>query len=88
MELEASCSPENIWRKVLEIIKSEIPLQSFNTWFKSTAGTLLDNDTLEVSVPNKFASSWIEQKFSGVIASAVGTHLGSARNVKFIIGSN
>lgn len=88
MELKANCSPENIWRKVLEIIKSEIPLQSFNTWFKSTAGTFLDNDTLEVSVPNKFASSWIEQKFSGVIASAVGTHLGSARNVKFIIGSN
>ncbi len=87
MELEATCSPENVWRKVLEIIKSEIPLQSFNTWFKSTAGTSLDNDTLEVSVPNKFASSWIEQKFSGVVARAVGTHLGSARNVKFIIGS-
>lgn len=87
MEIEAAASPESIWGDVLEIIKSEIPLQSFNTWFKSTAGTFLDNDTLVVSVPNKFASDWIEEKFSGVVTDAVKAHLGSAREVKFTVGS-
>ncbi len=87
MEIESTPSPETVWGEVLEILKSEIPLQSFNTWFKPTAGTFLDKDILEVSVPNKFASDWIEEKFSGVIAGAVLTYLGSAREVKFIIGS-
>ncbi len=87
MEIEAACSPENVWGEVLGIIKSEIPLQSFNTWFKSTSGTSLDNDTLEVSVPNKFASNWIEEKFSSVVAGAVEAHLGSTRRVRFVVGS-
>ena len=87
MEIESTPSPKTVWGEVLEILKSEIPLQSFNTWFKPTVGTFLDKDILEVSVPNKFASNWIEEKFSGVIAGAVSTHLGSAREVKFIIGS-
>lgn len=87
MEIEATASPESVWGDVLEIIKSEIPLQSFNTWFKSTAGTFLDSDTLVVSVPNKFASNWIEEKFSGVVSDAVEAHLGSAREVKFTVSS-
>lgn len=87
MEIRSAPSPETVWGEVLETLKSEIPLQSFNTWFKSTAGTSLDKDILEVSVPNKFASKWIEEKFSSLIAGAVLTHLGSAREVKFIIGS-
>lgn len=87
MEIEATFSPECVWREVLEIIKSKIPLQSFNTWFQPTTGISMDKETLEVSVPNKFASNWIEEKFSDVVAKAVETHLGTARQVKFIIGS-
>lgn len=87
MEIEATFSPESVWREVLEIIKSKIPLQSFNTWFQPTTGTSMDKETLEVSVPNKFASNWIEEKFSDVVAGAVETHLGTARQIKFIIGT-
>jgi chromosomal replication initiator protein len=85
MEIENTASPENVWRDVLEIIKSEISLQNFNTWFNSTTGTFLDDGTLKVSVPNRFAASWIEGKFSGLVAAALETVLGSSRQVEFIV---
>lgn len=86
MEIENTATPENIWSDVLEIIKSEISLQNFNTWFNSTTGTFLDDATLRVSVPNRFAAGWIEEKFGAIIAAAVETLLGSTRQVEFVVG--
>jgi chromosomal replication initiator protein len=87
MQIENTASPENVWRDVLEIIKSEISLQNFNTWFNSTTGTSLDDGTLRVSVPNRFAAGWIEEKFGAIIVAAVETLLGSTRQVEFFVGS-
>ena len=88
MEIETTFTPQQAWDLILETIKPEIPLQSFNTWFKSTVGTFLDDTTLKVSVPNKFASEWIEGKFKDVVITAMEASLGSARQLEFTIDIN
>ncbi|MEE9553656.1 MAG: chromosomal replication initiator protein DnaA [candidate division Zixibacteria bacterium] len=88
MEFESSYTPEKAWAQVLEAIKPEIPLQSFNTWFKSTIGTFLDDRTFRISVPNKFASQWIEGKFKDVVETAITANLGSARQLEFTVNLN
>ncbi len=88
MKIETTLSPEKAWASALEIIRGEIPLQSFNTWFKSTVGTYLDDSTLRVSVPNKFASEWIEGKFIEVVSKAVEEGLGSSRRLEFTVDNN
>jgi len=85
MEAEIIRTPEKAWEAVLEIIRPEIPLQSFNTWFKSTAGTFLDERVFRIAVPNKFASEWIAGKFRNIIESAVEASLGSTRQLEFAI---
>ncbi len=85
MEFETNHTPEKTWAEILEAIKPEIPLQSFNTWFKSTVGTFLDDTTFRISVPNKFTSQWIEGKFKEIVEAAVAASLGSARQMEFLV---
>jgi chromosomal replication initiator protein len=85
MEANTSCSPAEIWREALDIVKSKIPQQSFNTWFKPTVGSFMDDYTFRISVPNKFTADWINDKFRGIICGALQTCLGEERKLEFVI---
>jgi chromosomal replication initiator protein len=76
-------SAEQLWCNSLEIVKSQISIQSFNTWLKSTNGTYLDDTVLRVSVPNKFALNWIADKFHNMILSAVNSASGRSLGVEY-----
>jgi len=84
MSLEISLNPEKVWTDSLELIKSKISLQSFNTWLKSTHGISLDDETFTVSVPNKFALSWIADKFHNIISTAVEQIIGQPRQIQYL----
>lgn len=83
---ELNLSPEQVWNETLEIIKSQVPLQSFNTWLKPTAGIYLDSQTLSISAPNKFAAEWVRDKYHKLIAEAVKSRLGSSRKIEYAFG--
>jgi chromosomal replication initiator protein len=77
-------SAEKIWCDALEVIRPQISIQSFNTWLKSTNGVSLNGETLQVSVPNKFALNWIADKFHNMILSAVSTSAGNVLKVEYL----
>jgi chromosomal replication initiator protein len=81
---EMNVSPERAWADSLEKIKLQISIQSYNTWLKSTCGVALDQETLTVSVPNRFAQNWISDKFHNTILNAVALTLGSTKRVLYI----
>jgi chromosomal replication initiator protein len=87
MRIETAHTPDRVWKDILDAIRPVIPPQSFNTWFKSTAGTSLDDKTFSVTVPNKFVSEWIQGRFKSMILSALESNLGSPRQIEFIIDS-
>jgi chromosomal replication initiator protein len=84
MSIDNSSSAQKAWTDSLDIIKSQISLQSFNTWLKTTHGVYLDEETLRISVPNKFALNWISDKFHGIVLDAVRITLGNPRRVEYI----
>ena len=85
MPSNTAFSPEELWNKATEKIQEQIPFQSYNTWFRSSVGISLDNETLKVSVPNKFTADWLKNKFSKLVASAVQECLGSDRKIEYMI---
>jgi chromosomal replication initiator protein len=87
MEANVSSSPAEIWREALDIVRSKIPLQSFNTWFKPTCGSSIDKETFKISVPNKFAADWINGRFGGVVSEALQACLGERKNLEFVVTS-
>ncbi len=82
--MSTNLSAEQLWCDSLEIVKSQISTQSFNTWLKSTNGVSRDEKILRVSVPNKFALNWIADKFHNIIINAVSETAGTALQVEYI----
>ena len=84
MSLETSLNTEKIWTDSLELIKSQVSLQSFNTWLKSTHAVSIDDEVFLVSVPNKFTLSWIADKFHNIITNSVEQVLGQPRIIEYV----
>jgi chromosomal replication initiator protein len=84
MSVEMPMNPEKIWVETLELVKSQISLQSFNTWLKSTHGVSVDDEIFKVSVPNKFTLSWIADKFHNIITNSVEQVIGQPRKIEYI----
>ena len=85
MPIESSLAPDQLWSDAKDIIKSEISIQNFNTWFNSSSGLSLDNETFKVSVPNKFTAEWLRNRFNQTIIKAVACCLGASRKIEYVI---
>lgn len=87
MSIDSTMSANEIWSEAKNIIKSEISLQNFNTWFNSSFGLFIDDNVFKVSVPNKFTADWLKNKFNKIVLNAVARCLGTSRNIEYVIGA-
>jgi len=74
---------ETIWQDVLQVIKENISLQSYSTWFAPIKGLELDDQFLELAIPNPFFSEWIEKHYARLIQNAIVQILGETRKIRF-----
>jgi len=86
MRIETSPSAEKVWVEAKDIIRAEISLQNFNTWFRSSNGVFLDDAILKISVPNRFTADWLMSKFNNIVANSIINCLGAPRKIEYIIG--
>ncbi|KGP76410.1 chromosomal replication initiation protein [Desulfosporosinus sp. Tol-M] len=82
-----SISPELLWQKILEKLKTELSKPSFETWFSSTRLFKIDGDTVMISVPNEFAKDWLESRYAPLIRSSIQSIIGHSIILNFIIPS-
>ncbi len=64
-------SLENIWNKTLEVLKTELSKETFDTWLKSTYLAFYKDSTMIVSVPNEFAQDWLQSRYYNIIKSTL-----------------
>lgn len=76
---------DHLWEQVLETIKTKMSKPSYETWFKSTKATLMDEETLIVTAPNEFARDWIESRYETLISDTVFEVSGQRMQIKFVI---
>lgn len=46
-------SPQAVWQAILEVIKENVNIRSFNTWFAPIEAVDIEDDYLKLSVPNR-----------------------------------
>jgi chromosomal replication initiator protein len=63
----------DLWDRCLENLKKDLNRQSFETWFKPTKGTISEENTLKVIVPNEFFRDWIRDHYQPQIRKALET---------------
>jgi len=77
---------QDLWQQVLSIIQTKLSKPSYDTWFKATKATFVDESLLEIIAPTTFAAEWLENKYTNLIKSTLYDYLGRNINIKYSIG--
>lgn len=74
-----------IWGEALNIIRQQLNVPTFKTWFENTSPVTIYENTMVISVPNSFAKEWLESRYFRLIKEAVNRAANNDLNIKFII---
>lgn len=76
---------DTIWEKASTNIELDISGANFNTWFKDTFISRMDDGIVTIAVPNQFVKNWLQDKFHKTILKHLINADDSIRNVDYII---
>ncbi len=81
--MEKTCT--HVWNNCLQIIKDNIPAQSFKTWFEPIKSLRLEENVLTIQVPSLFFYEWLEEHYVGLLRKTVKKQLGEEGRLEYNI---
>ncbi len=75
----------SVWSSCLSSIQSQVPNQSFKTWFEPVKATKLENGELTVQVPSQFFYEWLEEHYYTLIKNTIATFLGAEAKLTYLV---
>lgn len=76
---------EEVWRDCLKIIRDNVSLQSFKTWFEPIKPVKLENKVLTIQVPSQFFYEWLEEHYVSLLRKTIKRELGSEARLEYRI---
>lgn len=74
---------EDVWRRVLDQLRQDIPEQTFKIWLEPATLIAYDGATATIAVPDKFSGEWIQNRFGEALANALGRITGEKPALKY-----
>lgn len=81
--MEKTCT--DVWKNCLQVIKDNIPAQSFITWFEPIKALRLEGDVLTIQVPSLFFYEWLEEHFVSLLRKTIKQQLGESGRLEYNI---
>jgi len=78
-----SLTAAEVWKRLLDRARIDIPEQTFRTWLEPTKALSLDGHTISVAVPDQFAADWNESKHAELFSTYGPIALGHPIRVVF-----
>lgn len=78
-------SCQAVWQNCLEMIKEEVPEQSFKTWFEPIKPVKLEDNILTIEVPTPFFYEWLEEHYVYILKRALDAELGEQGKLEYSI---
>jgi chromosomal replication initiator protein len=78
-----SLSAVEVWSRILDRARQEIPEQTFRTWLEPTEALEYDGRTIYVGAPDQFAADWNDSKHSEFLANLAPIVLGQPLRIVF-----
>ena len=78
-----SLTAREIWSRLLDRARQELPEQTFRTWLEPTEPLTLEGDTLFVGAPDQFAADWNESKHAELLSTYAPIALGHPIRITF-----
>ncbi len=76
---------EGIWNACLKVIKDNIPLQAYKTWFEPIIPIKLENNILMIQVPSHFFYEWLEEHYITLLKKVIKKELGNEGRLEYSI---
>ncbi|HEX5171261.1 MAG TPA: chromosomal replication initiator protein DnaA, partial [Cyclobacteriaceae bacterium] len=74
-----------VWNDCLEVIRTNVGEENFNTWFKPIIPLRVDGDVLTIQVPSQFFYEWLEDNYVPVLKKAVHSVLGPMGRLEYSV---
>ena len=78
-----SLSATEVWTRLLDRARHEIPEQAFRTWLEPTEPLSLEGNSIIVGSPDQFAADWNESKYAELLTGLAPIALGHPLTVLF-----
>jgi chromosomal replication initiator protein len=78
-------SHEGVWESCLKLIKDNISLQAFKTWFEPIVPIKLENNILTIQVPSHFFYEWLEEHYIQLLRKVVKKEIGNEGSLEYSI---
>lgn len=78
-------SAEQLWDEILNKLKEEMPKDSYELWFKPTRAVSFEDNLLNVQVPNRFFSKYLQERHKGKIEELLRVTTASEAQIIFTI---
>ena len=76
---------EILWNKCLTVIKDNVSLQSFKTWFEPIKPVKLSKNVLTIQVPSQFFYEWLEEHYIMLLKKTIKKELGAQGRLEYSI---
>src|SRR3954468_6698913 len=76
-------SVQEIWTRILDRARHELPEQAFRTWLEPTKPLMLEANNIVVESPDQFAADWNESKYAELLTKLTPIVLGYPLSVIF-----
>ncbi len=79
---------EVVWQNCLQIIKDNLPEESYNTWFRDTVAVKLERNVLSIQVKSSYIYEFIEEHHIGLLKKVLRRVLGADARLEYMIKVN
>jgi chromosomal replication initiator protein len=76
---------ESVWNACLTIIRDNLPLAQFKTWFSPIVPVKLDGSILTIQVPSHFFYEWLEEHYISLLKKVIKKELGPEGSLEYSI---
>ncbi len=76
---------KDVWQNCLKIIKDNVSVQSYKTWFEPIQPVKLENKVLTVQVPSQFFYEWLEEHYVTLLRKTIKRELGEDARLEYRI---
>jgi chromosomal replication initiator protein len=78
-----SLSPAEVWNRLLNRARQELPDQTFQAWLEPTEALSIEGSTLFIGAPDQFTADWNDSKHASLLSSFCPIVLGYPMSVVF-----
>ncbi len=76
---------DEVWKNCLKIIRDNVSLQSYKTWFEPIRPVKLEDKVLTIQVPSQFFYEWLEEHYVSLLRKTIKRELGSEARLEYRI---